>query len=140
MGRSVIQHTAYKKGARGRAKDHADYIAGIGKNAGKEDVIYVLDGNVPRWAKDASDFFSAADEFERGDYTVNRINKEGEEYNKEIKGRAYIEFEWSVPRGIKDPITWGGVWLRIRWERTLCIDSQSMMLPPRMAVGISICT
>lgn len=103
---TMIQHTAYKKGARGTARDHADYIAGKGKNAGKEDVIFVYDGNLPAWARDASDFFSAADEFERGDHTVKRKSRDGQAYEKEIKGRAYTEFEWSVPRGIGDPVVW----------------------------------
>lgn len=103
---TMIQHTAYKKGARGTARDHADYIAGKGKNAGKEDVIFVYDGNLPAWARDASDFFGAADEFERGDHTVKRKSRDGQAYEKEIKGRAYTEFEWSVPRGISDPVVW----------------------------------
>lgn len=104
--RTRVQHTAYKTGARGRGRVHADYIAGKGKNADKEDVIFLHDGNLPSWAKDAGDFFEAADEFERGDYKVKRKSKDGEEYQKIVKGRAYTEFEWSVPRGINNPVAW----------------------------------
>ena len=102
----VIQHTAFKNGATGKASDHADYIAGIGKNAGKEDVIHCEDGNIPTWATDASDFFKAADEFERKEYTMKRKHLDGTTFDKTIKGRAYKEFEWSIPRGIKDPVAW----------------------------------
>lgn len=106
MVRSVIQHTAYKTGARGRARNHADYIAGVGRFAGKEDVILCEDGNLPSWAPSASEFFQAADEFEREDKTVQRKAKDGTTYEKVVKGRAYIELEWSIPRGIADPIAW----------------------------------
>lgn len=105
MGR-IIQHTAFKKGARGTGRKHAEYVAGIGPFAGKEDVIYCADGNLPAWAPDASVFFEAADEFERGDYTVKRKDREGNEYEKTIRGRAYLELEWSVPRDIRDPVAW----------------------------------
>jgi hypothetical protein len=102
----AIQHTAFKNGSTGKAGNHADYIAGLGKNAGKEDVIYCEDGNLPTWATDASDFFRAADKFERKEYTVKRKHRDGTTFNKTIKGRAYKEFEWSIPRSIKDPIAW----------------------------------
>jgi len=106
MARPVVQHTAYKKGATGTARKHADYIAGVGKNSDKEDVIFLLDANVPAWAKDAGEFFSAADEFERGEHTIHRKAKDGTRYEKTARGRAYIEFEWSIQRDIKDPIGW----------------------------------
>jgi hypothetical protein len=105
MGR-IIQHTAFKKGARGTGRKHAEYVAGIGPFAGKEDVVFCADGNLPSWASDASGFFAAADEFERGDYTVKRKDREGNEYEKTIRGRAYLELEWSVPREIRDPVAW----------------------------------
>ena len=103
---TVIQHTAYKNGATGKAGDHADYIAGLGKNSGKEDVIHCEDGNLPLWAKDATDFFRAADKYERKDYTVPRKHLDGSTFTKVIRGRAYKEFEWSIPRAIKDPVAW----------------------------------
>ncbi|MGZ5198780.1 MAG: hypothetical protein ACXWC4_03335 [Telluria sp.] len=106
MTRPRVQHTAYKKGATGTARNHADYIAGVGKNADKEDVIFLLDGNVPLWAKDAGDFFSAADEFERRDYIIKKTARDGSEYEKRVRGRAYIEFEWAIQRDIEDPIGW----------------------------------
>lgn len=129
--RGVIQHTAFKNGATGKAGDHADYIAGLGKNAGKEDVIYCEDGNLPTWANDASDFFRTADKFERKEYTVKRKHIDGTTFDKTIKGRAYKEFEWSIPRGIKDPIF---------WAKRVAEEALGRGFPYRLAVHDAVAT
>ena len=100
------QHSPIKNGARGNGASHARYIAGEGKFAERDDVAYLEDGNLPDWAKDAEEFFAAADEHERGDYTRKLKNKDGEEYTKTIKGRAYKEMEVAIPREAPDPVKW----------------------------------
>lgn len=100
------QHSPIKNGARGNGASHARYIAGEGKFAERDDVVYMEDGNLPEWAKDAEEFFAAADEYERGDHTRKCKNKDGEEYTKTIKGRAYKEMEVAIPREAPDPVKW----------------------------------
>lgn len=46
-------------------KKHANYIAGEDKYDNKKEVVSVVDKNLPKWAKDAAEFFGKADEFER---------------------------------------------------------------------------
>jgi MobA/MobL family len=57
--------TTTGKASKGTGGKHADYIAGLGKYADKDEVKSVVDKNMPDWAKDGKDFFSKADELER---------------------------------------------------------------------------
>lgn len=57
--------TTTGKASKGAGGKHADYIAGLGKYAEKDEVKSVIDKNMPDWAKDGKDFFSKADELER---------------------------------------------------------------------------
>lgn len=57
------------KGAGGK---HADYVAGLGEYAEKDEVKSVIDKNLPKWAKDGKDFFSQADKLERSNGTSYR--------------------------------------------------------------------
>lgn len=100
------QHSPIKNGARGNGASHARYIAGEGKFAERDDVVYMEDGNLPEWAKDAEEFFAAADEYERGDHTRKCKTKDGQEYERTIKGRAYKEMEVAIPREAPDPVKW----------------------------------
>lgn len=100
------QHCKAKNGARGSGGSHSDYIAGYGRFADRNDVVYCADFNMPSWAKDGTDFFKACDEHERGDYTRKCKTKDGQPYEKHIKGRAYKEFEIAIPREAADPVKW----------------------------------
>lgn len=82
------RHFSVKHGKIGRGGKHALYIAGQGNYADKDDVIYLLDVNMPTWARDGADFFAAADKMERSN------------------GRTYTEFEFAIPREITDPIAY----------------------------------
>lgn len=99
------QHHPIKNGSRGNGGKHAQYIAGAGAY-GRTDVIHCEDGNLPKWAENSEEFFKAADEYERGNYTRKLTSKEGIQYEKMIKGRAYKELEVAIPREAKDPIKW----------------------------------
>lgn len=102
----AIQHVSVKNGSKGNGADHAKYIAGEGKFTEREDVKLVEDGNLPHWASSARDFFSAADEYERGSHQKKVKAKDGSEYEKTVKGRSYKEVEAAVPREAKDPMQW----------------------------------
>jgi co-chaperonin GroES (HSP10) len=82
------RHFSVKHGKVGRGKKHALYIAGQGSYAERDDVVFVVDVNMPSWARDGADFFDAADKMERAN------------------GRTYTEFEFAIPRGITDPVTY----------------------------------
>ena len=101
-----IQHINIKNGNCGNAKKHAQYIAGIGKYGDRDDVLYIEDSNLPDWANNADDFFSASDQFERSTKTQKMKTKDGKEYEKTIKGRSYKEIELAIPREAKDKIKW----------------------------------
>lgn len=73
-------HFSFKHGGVSQALKHACYIVGHGKYAGREDVIHVASGNMPRWADDSLIFWNAADLYERSN------------------GRTYHEFEFAIPR------------------------------------------
>lgn len=102
----AIQHVSIKNGARGNGAKHALYVAGDGRYADRDDVLHVEDGNLPKWAGNAVDFFKAADELERGDYTKKAKTQDGIEYDKTVRGRAYKEVEAAIPREAKDPVQW----------------------------------
>lgn len=71
-----------RQGKRGRAKKHCDYILREGhysQSKLKDGLIYKEAGNLPPWAESASDFFAAADFYERKN------------------GNAYTEFIISLP-------------------------------------------
>lgn len=82
------RHFSVKGGKIGRGKKHALYIAGQGNYAEKDDVVFVVDVNMPSWARDGADFFDAADKMERAN------------------GRTYTEFEFAIPREITDPVAY----------------------------------
>lgn len=100
------QHCPIKNGARGNGAKHARYIAGEGAQSKRDDLVYLEDGNLPKWATDAQDFFAAADEHERGDYTRKLKTRDGVAFEKNIKGRAYKELEVAIPREASDPVKW----------------------------------
>lgn len=80
------RHFSFKTGKAGSGGKHSAYLAGDGKYAERDDVRYVSDHNIPSWAKDGREFFSAADENERAN------------------GRSYSEVEFAIPRGVADPV------------------------------------
>lgn len=78
-------HFSLKQGKVGKAKMHCDYINREGRYANgkmKEELVYKESGNLPIWAKSATDFFAKADVFERAN------------------GNAYTEFEMALPAEI----------------------------------------
>lgn len=79
------RHFSVKHGKVGRGKKHAQYIGGQANYADKDDVVFLLDVNMPNWARNGIDFFDAADKLERAN------------------GRTYTEFEFAIPREIKNP-------------------------------------
>lgn len=79
------RHFSVKHGKVGRAKKHAQYIGGQDNYADKDDVVFLLDVNMPNWARNGVDFFDAADKLERAN------------------GRTYTEFEFAIPREIENP-------------------------------------
>lgn len=81
-------HCKVKNGKRGNGASHAQYVAGVGRYNDREDVLYVEDGNLPKWAANADEFFAAADTHERAN------------------GRVYKEVEAAIPREAKDPVQW----------------------------------
>lgn len=82
----AIKHLSFKKGLAGYGLAHASYIRGQGAYASRDDVVHVVDFNLPSWAESGQDFFSAADTYERAN------------------GRAYLELEFSIPRETNDPV------------------------------------
>lgn len=60
-------------GAKGKALPHFSYVCGIGKYAEKfVEIVHTCSANLPSWAKDPSDFWSASDEHERKNGSVYR--------------------------------------------------------------------
>lgn len=82
------RHFSIKHGKVGRGKKHALYIAGQGNYADRNDVVFMVDVNMPSWARDGADFFDAADQMERAN------------------GRTYTEFEFAIPRDISDAVSY----------------------------------
>lgn len=82
------QHCSVKNGKKGKGAAHAQYVVGLGKYAGREDVLGVLTGNMPDWSPDGVTFFVAADKHER------------------LNGRSYKEIEFAIPREVEDPIAY----------------------------------
>lgn len=82
------RHFSVKHGKVGRGKKHAQYIGGQANYADKDDVVFLLDVNMPNWARDGIDFFDAADKLERAN------------------GRTYTEFEFAIPREIENPVAY----------------------------------
>lgn len=89
------RHFSVKHGKVGRGKKHAQYIGGQGNYADKDDVVMLLDMNMPSWAVDGVAFFDAADKMERAN------------------GRTYTEFEFAIPRGIENPQAYAREFARI---------------------------
>ncbi len=77
-------HLTVKSGKKGKAADHAGYIARegrYGKGEKQYDLVAKSHGNLPGWANDdPATFWKAADKFERAN------------------GAAYREFELALPR------------------------------------------
>lgn len=80
------RHFSFKTGKVGSGAKHALYIAGVGKYADRDDVIHLVDANLPVWASSGDIFFEAADVLERAN------------------GRAYSEIEFAIPRECKNPV------------------------------------
>lgn len=75
-------HCSIKNGKTGNAKRHCEYILREGSYANgpkKEELVYKQFGNLPDWSAKPTDFFAAADLYERKD------------------GNAYTEFEIALP-------------------------------------------
>lgn len=75
-------HLTMKRGSRGKAANHTDYIMREGRHS-NESIAYEFvtaeTFNLPPWAETAKDFFRAADRYERSN------------------GNAYTEFEIALP-------------------------------------------
>ena len=71
-----------------RGAAHANYIAGNDRYAHKNEVIAVIDRNLPKWAKDARHFFEVAD-------TKERLN-----------GRSYRTVIFAIPNESNDKVQW----------------------------------
>lgn len=82
------QHCSVKNGKKGKGAAHAQYVVGLGKYVGREDVLGVITGNMPDWSPDGVTFFVAADKHER------------------LNGRSYKEIEFAIPREVEDPIAY----------------------------------
>lgn len=102
----AIGHCKVKNGKRGNGVSHAQYVAGEGRQADRDDVLYSEDGNLPKWAGNAVEFFKAADQYERGSHRRTDETKDGEQYTRTVRGRAYKELEVAIPREAKDPVQW----------------------------------
>ena len=75
-------HCSIKNGKTGNAKRHCEYILREGSYANgtkKEEIVYKQFGNLPDWSAKPTDFFAAADLYERKN------------------GNAYTEFEIALP-------------------------------------------
>lgn len=75
-------HCSIKNGKTGNAKRHCEYILREGSYANgtkKEELVYKQFGNLPDWSAKPTDFFAAADLYERKN------------------GNAYTEFEIALP-------------------------------------------
>lgn len=73
-------HLSIKSGKRGKASEHAAYIAREGKHSKSEDLLAKEHGNLPDWANnDPIYFWKTADKNER------------------VNGAAYREFEVALP-------------------------------------------
>lgn len=69
----AIFHFFLKNGKQGKGKAHCDYIfreGRFGNGKMKEELVFKEAGNIPHWAKSASDFFENADVFERANGNV----------------------------------------------------------------------
>lgn len=71
-----------------RGTAHANYIAGNDRYAHKNEVIDVIDRNLPSWAKDARHFFEVADSKER------------------LNGRSYRTVIFAIPNESNDKVQW----------------------------------
>jgi hypothetical protein len=101
-------HCSVKNGARGNGAKHALYVGGEGRHSDREDVVYKEDGNLPKWAGSAVEFFAAADEHERKSWKP----KTGIRVDRSINGRSYKELELAIPREAKDPVKWAQQYVR----------------------------
>lgn len=72
----------------GAGAKHAAYIAGEDKYADKDEVKFVIDKNLPKWATDGKDFFDKADQLERAN------------------GRSYRSLVIAIPRDAKNRVEW----------------------------------
>jgi hypothetical protein len=80
--------TRTSRASAARGASHADYIAGNDRYAHKDEVIAVIDYNLPSWAKDARHFFEVAD-------TKERLN-----------GRSYRSVIFAIPNEAEDKVQW----------------------------------
>jgi len=80
--------TRNQRASAGRGRAHAMYIAGMGRYADKDEVIFVGDFNLPEWAEDAGVFFENADKHERAN------------------GRSFRSIVFAIPFEVSDMIGW----------------------------------
>ena len=80
--------TRTSRASAARGASHADYIAGNDRYAHKDEVIAVIDCNLPSWAKDARHFFEVADSKER------------------LNGRSYRSVIFAIPNEATDMVRW----------------------------------
>ena len=80
--------TRTSRASAARGASHADYIAGNDRYAHKDEVIAVIDCNLPSWAKDARHFFEVADSKER------------------LNGRSYRSLIFAIPNEATDMVRW----------------------------------
>lgn len=79
-------HFSVKRGKKGTAKEHANYITRQGSHAKRGDLVTTGHGNLPAWAKnDPSDFWAASDKHERNN------------------GSSYRELEIALPGELNQP-------------------------------------
>lgn len=85
--------TDFVQASNGRnGKNHSAYIAGEGRYADKNEVIFFEDGNLPQWAKSAVAFFAAADKHEA--------------QARSGKGRSYRGLMIPIPHEAPDKVRW----------------------------------
>lgn len=80
--------TRTSRASAARGASHADYIAGNDRYAHKDEVIAVIDCNLPSWAKDARHFFEVADSKER------------------LNGRSFRSVIFAIPNEATDMVRW----------------------------------
>lgn len=79
-------HFSVKRGKKGTAKEHANYITRQGSHAKRGDLVATGHGNLPTWAKNSPTvFWAASDEYERNN------------------GSSYRELEIALPGELNQP-------------------------------------
>ena len=112
-------HLSAKIGSKGMGLAHSNYIERVGKNAKHKDLEHAENGNLPNWANGkSSNFWSAADEFERANGSVyreleialpreltpaQRLGLVNEFINQELGEKHSFSFAIHCPKAALDP-------------------------------------